>query len=228
MVTSLPGLTGVPAAGLCQTTVPAGAVEVVPVLPTGVRPAPAIVARAAATSSPRTSGTVGWCWPEAKKTATVLPAATTVPAAGRVLITWPFGTDGELWLRKRGRRWSAVIFCPACCAVRPRTSGTGYVLPLLPPALLPPLRPLPPLASVRYPVVRTAASTSTPASTHSTARRRWWPGGGPAPSPRPRLAVSGGAGTTRPPGHGVCGRISAGGGDAGSPDVARRRSARIS
>jgi len=96
---------------------------------------------------------------------TVLPAGAMAPAAGLVPMTWPFGTDGEPWLRKCGCRRSAMISCPACCVVRPRTSGTAYLLPL-------------PVASTIWAAAMTAASTRTADSIHGTARRRRWPGGG--------------------------------------------------
>ena len=115
----LPEFTAVPAAGLCLTTMFAGAVEVVSVLTTGFRPALTILERAADTSSPTTSGTARWCWSADTKTVTVLPAGAMAPRPG-CPDDPTLGTDGGALADEMPLQVVAMIFCLACCVVRLR------------------------------------------------------------------------------------------------------------
>ena len=96
MVTVLPAATTVPAAGDCEMTSPAGTSAFAALVVVTLKPAPSSVDLASFSESPTTLGTLGLGAggaPVDTLMVTVLPAATTVPAAGDWEMTSPAGTS---------------------------------------------------------------------------------------------------------------------------------------
>src|SRR5215469_5200004 len=130
MVTRVPTLTDLPGSGDCLTTVLAGLDELAS--GTSVTWKPLLRSRFAADDSdcPLTSGTLTIFGPLETNSFTRVPAATTLPFCGLVLITIPLGVVALGCSTTVDFSPALVISCSACLTWRPFTDGTA--LPELP------------------------------------------------------------------------------------------------
>src|SRR4051794_18151865 len=126
-VIAVPLATCVPAAGVWLMTEPDGTVLLAAVVSgPSFRPAPVIAVVAAACVRPTTSGTATCGSPEDTTSATGVPLATCVPAAGVWLITEPDGTVVLVAVvNGPGFRPASVIAVVAAACVSPTTFGTA-------------------------------------------------------------------------------------------------------
>src|SRR5215469_16832065 len=131
MVTSVPTLTDVPGSGDCLTTVPAGFDELLSCCSVTWKPLLRNRLSADACGCPLTSGTLTIFGPLETNSFTRVPAATTFPFAGLVLITKPFCTVALGCFTTVDFSPALVISSWACLTCRPFTDGTA--LPELPP-----------------------------------------------------------------------------------------------
>src|SRR6185503_7215214 len=125
--TALPAVTCVPASGVWLMTVPAGTVALdVVVTPPTTRPAAVIAAVAAVCVVFTTFGTTTSAGPDETTSATPLPLATCVPAAGFWLMTDPAGTvELEACVIAPTVSPALVIAADAAVCVRPTTLGAA-------------------------------------------------------------------------------------------------------
>src|SRR6516164_5425171 len=125
IVTVLPNLTEVPGDGSCRTTVLAGAVELGAVCSWTWKPLDLSRFSASATDLCLTFGTSTIFGPLDAKIVTVVPAATTLPFAGLVLITMSLGMVELDCFCTVYFSPACVISCSACVSVCPSTCGTA-------------------------------------------------------------------------------------------------------
>src|SRR5262249_1715848 len=131
IVTVLPTLALVPAGGSCLATVLGGAVELLAVWVLTRNPAAFSLAVASLTESCLTLGTCTFFGPVDTTRTTWVPAGTTFPLGGVVLITMPVGTVALGCFCTVYFSPAAVISCCALASGSPVTCGTAW--PELPP-----------------------------------------------------------------------------------------------
>src|SRR5215469_9286997 len=125
----VPTLTDLPGSGDCLATVPLGFDELGSGCSLACRPLALSRLSAFACDCPFTSGTLTILGPVETKSFTRVPAATTFPFAGLVLITKPLGVVALGWFTTVDFSPALAICCSACLTDRPFTVGTALLDP---------------------------------------------------------------------------------------------------